>query len=718
MKKNLYDVYTKNKYLGWLALIIIAAGLLMPACTKKSEPPAEGAATVENPFFADYNTPYNVPPFDLIKAEHFVPAFEEGMQQHKADIDAIVENTEAPNFENTIVALDRSGKLLSKVNPVFYGLSSANTNDDIKKIQVEMSPRLAKHRDEINLNKALFERVKAVYEQRDQLNLNDEQMYLLENLYKGYVRNGAELNDEDQAKLKEINQKFSVLGVQFGQNVLAETNEFKLVIENEADLAGLPESAIMGAVEAAKEADMEGKWVFTTHKPSMIPFLQYSEKRDLREKLYMAYIKRGDNDNERDNKKILSDIIKLRVERAQLLGYETYAHYILERRMAGTPDKVYDLLNRLWDASLPMAKQEAKEHQAAIDREGGNFKLGSWDWWYYAEKMRKEKYQLDDTELRPYFMIDNVRDGAFWVANQLYGLTFEKLEDMPKPHPDAQVFMVKEADGSHCGVIYMDFHPRTSKRGGAWCGTYQSQSRKYGTEIDPIVNLVCNFSKPSGDKPALITLEEVETLFHEFGHGLDNLLSNVTYGTTFRSSDFSELPSQIMEHWAMEPEVLKHYAKHYQTGEPIPDNLIDKIVKSGLFNQGFITIEYLAACLLDMKYHTLTDPQDLDINQFEKSYFAEIDLIPEIISRYRSTYFSHIIGGYAAGYYGYIWSGVLDCDAFEAFKETSLFDQDTANAFKKHILEKNGTADYMTMYKNFRGREPKIEPLLKKRGLL
>lgn len=711
MKKNLLKSIKRKDFFVIKIIMLLVIGLIFSSCSKTSETPAD------NPFFSEYDIPFKVPPFDIIKPEHFIPAYEKGMEQQKAEIEKLVNNTEATTFDNTIVALDRSGKLLSEVSKVFSGLSGANTNDEIKKIQKEMAPRLAAHRDEINLNKKLFERLKAVYEQRDELNLTDEQMYLLENLYKRYVRNGANLNDEDQAKLKKINQELSKLGVQFGQNVLGETNEFKLVIENEEDLAGLPESSITGAVEAAKEAGLEGKWVFTTHKPSMIPFLQYSEKRDLREKLYRAYTKRGDNDNERDNKKILSDLIKLRVKRANLLNYKTYADYVLERRMAGNPQNVYELLNRLWDASLPIAKKERQEMQSIIDREGGGFKLASWDWWYYAEKLRKEKYQLDDNELRPYFVLNNVRDGAFWVANQLYGLTFKELEGMPLPHPDAQVFEVKEADGSHCGVLYMDFHPRTSKRGGAWCGTYRSQSRKYGEEIDPVVNLVCNFSKPIGDNQAMITLEEVETLFHEFGHGLDNLLSNVTYGTTFRSSDFSELPSQIMEHWSMEPTVLKHYAKHYQTGEPIPDNLIDTIVKSGLFNIGFITVEYLAASLLDMKYHTLTEPQDLDINQFEKDYFDEIGLIPEIVSRYRSTYFNHIIGGYAAGYYAYIWSEVLDCDAFEAFKETSLFDQKTANAFKTNILEKNGTADYMSMYINFRGREPRIEPLLKNRGL-
>ncbi|MBN2409718.1 MAG: M3 family metallopeptidase, partial [Candidatus Aminicenantes bacterium] len=638
-----------------LIMILAVVGLLFGSCSQKSETPAAATAT-GNPFFSEYDTPFKVPPFDLIKPEHFIPAYEKGMEQQKAEIEGLVKNPEAPTFENTVVALDRSGKLLSEVSRVFGGLNGANTNDDLKAIQKEMAPRLAAHQDEINLNKELFARIKAVTEERGDLNLNDEQMFLLENLYKRYVRSGADLSDEDQAKLRKINQELSKLGVQFGQNVLAETNAYKLVIENEADLAGLPESSITGAAEAAKEAGLEGKWVFTTQKPSMIPFLQYSEKRSLREELYKAYMKRGDNDNEFDNKKILSDIIKLRVERAHLLGYKTYADYVLENRMAKNPQNVYELLDRLWEASLAVAKKERQEMQAVIDREGGDFKLASWDWWYYAEKLRKEKYQLDDTELRPYFVLNNVRDGAFWVANQLYGLTFKELEGMPLPHPDAQVFEVKEADGSHCGVLYMDFHPRTSKRAGAWCGTYRSQSRQYGEEIDPVVNVVCNFSRPVGNDPAMITLEEVETLFHEFGHGLDNLLSNVTYGTTFRSPDFSELPSQIMEHWAMEPAVLKHYAKHYRTGEPIPDGLIDKIMRSTLFNQGFITVEYLAACLLDMKYHTLEEPQDIDINRFERSFFDEIGLIPEIVSRYRSTYFSHIIGGYAAGYYGYIWS--------------------------------------------------------------
>ena len=713
MKNYFPTIIKKRQLLFAVTLMLMAIGMTMTSCTKPAEKPAS-----ENPFFAEYKTPFQVPPFDIIKPEHFIPAYEAGMSEHKVEIEALINNPDPPDFENTIAALDRSGRLLNNVSRVFGGLSGANTNDELKAIQKEMSPRLAAHRDEINLNKKLFERVKAVFEQRGNMGLTPEQMYLLENIYKGYVRSGANLNDEDQAKLKEINQELSMLGVQYSQNVLKETNDFQLVIENQEDLAGLPDASIAEAAAAAKGAGLDGKWVFTTQKPSMLPFLQYSEKRDLRAKLYDAYIKRGDNNNENDNKRIISNLIKLRVERANLLGYETYADYMLERRMAGNAANVYKLLNRLWDASLPVAKREAKELQAIIDREGGGFALAPADWWFYAEKLRKEKYNLDDSELRPYFVLSNVRDGAFWVANQLYGLTFEALEGMPLPHPDAQVFEVKEADGSHCGVLYMDFHPRESKRAGAWCGTYRSQSRMFGEEIDPVVNLVCNFSKPSGDNPAMITLEEVETLFHEFGHALDNLCSDITYGTTYRTADFSELPSQIMEHWSTHPEVMKHYAKHFQTGEVIPDELIDKIVNSSLFNQGFITVEYLAACLLDMKFHTVSDTKDIDIIQFEKDFLDETGLIPEIISRYRPTYFTHIIGGYAAGYYGYIWSGVLDCDAFEAFKETSLFDKETAARFRKEVLAVNGTADYMTMYVNFRGREAVIEPLLKKRGLL
>jgi len=678
----------------------------------------QGRATGDNPFFADYGTPFDVHPFDRIENAHFIPAFEEGMARQNDEIAALVADPEAPTFDNTIAALDRSGVLLDEVSRAFFALSGSNTNDEIQEIQKQISPRLAAHRDEIRLNPELFARVKTVYEQRESLELDREQGFLLEKLYERYVRNGAILEGDDKTRLKEINQRLSELRVEFNKNLLAETNGFMLVITDEADLAGLPDGVIVTAAGTAAGKGIDGSWVFTTHKPSMLPFLTYSEKRDLRKELFTAYTVRGDQDNNYDNKAVIAEIVNLRVEKAKLLGYEDYASYTLEPRMAGTPEGVYRLLDRLWAASLPVAKREVEEMQAIIDAESGGFELAPWDWWYYAEKVRKAKFDLDDNELRPYFELNNVRDGVFHVANKLYGLTFEALEDMPKPHSDAQVFEVFETDGSHAAVIYMDYHPRDSKRGGAWCGRFRSQNRAAGAEVDPVINLVCNFTTATEETPALLSLDEVETLFHEFGHALDGILAEVTYRTSFRSPDFGELPSQIMEHWATHPDVLRVYARHYQTGEPIPDALIAKIEKSATFNQGFIQVEYLAASLLDMEYHTLTGTTELDINAFEKAYFDEIGLIPEIVSRYRTTYFAHIVGGYAAGYYGYTWSGVLDHDAFAAFEETSLFDQETAQRFRSEILEVSGTADYIDMWVNFRGREPDIEPMLRNLGLL
>lgn len=695
------------------ALLAIACVLIVGCGAQTADRPVSDA----NPFLVAYDTPFDVPPFDRIGESDFVPAFEEGMARQNAEIAAIVTNPEPATFDNTIAAFDRSGELLGEVSRVFFALSGSNTNDELQEIQKGMSPRLAAHRDEIELDPELFARVKTVYDQREALDLDREQLFLLEYLYERAVRNGALLGDEDLARLKKINQRLSELRVEFSRNLLAETNAFKLVIEDEADLAGLPDGVIETAAAAAEREGLENAWVFTTHKPSMLPFLTYADNRDLREQLYTAYTVRGDQDNENDNKAVIAEIINLRVEKANLLGYETFAHLTLEPRMAGTPENVYALLDRLWDASLPVAEREVEEMQAIIDAEGGGFELAPWDWWYYAEKVRKAEYDLDDNELRPYFELNHVRDGVFYVANQLYGLTFEELEDMPKPHPDAQVFEVFEADGSHAAVIYMDYHPRESKRGGAWCGRFRSQNRSAGVEVDPVINLVTNFTTATEDTPALLSLDEVETLFHEFGHALDGMLSNVTYRTTVRSPDFGELPSQIMEHWAMAPEVLKVYARHYETGEPIPDELIAKIENSAYFNQGFIQVEYLAASLLDMAYHTLTEPTELDINAFEKAAMDEIGLIPEIIPRYRTTYFAHIAGGYAAGYYGYIWSGVLDHDAFAAFEETSLFDQETANRFRKEILEVSGSKDYMDMWLAFRGREPEIGPLLRNLGL-
>lgn len=679
-------------------------------------------SAVENPFFTEYNTPFGVPPFGEIKNEHFLPAIEKGIEEQTAEIAAIVSNPDPADFENTIAAYDYSGELIRKVTGVFYNYNSANTNDEIQALAKEIAPKLSAHYDNINLNPELFKRVRTVYENRNSLNLNREQARLLEDTYKDFVRGGAALDSAAQARFREINQELSVLTLQFGENVLAETNTFKLVIENQDDLEGLTRGLIDQGAETAKAAGMEGKWVYTLHNPSIMPFLQYSAKRELREKIYKAYINRGNNNNEKDNKELIGKIAALRLERANLLGYETHAAFILEENMAKNAGNVLDLLNQLWNPALKRAKTEVAQLQAIIDKEGGNFKLQPWDWSYYAEKLRKEQYDLDDEQLKPYFSLENVKQGIFTVCNNLYGITFTEQKDIPVYHPDAVAYEVNEANGDHIGVLYMDFHPRESKRGGAWMSSYRKQYVKNGEKISPVITIVCNFTKPTASQPSLLTFDETSTFFHEFGHALHGLLSNSTYYSLSGTSvprDFVELPSQIMENWASEPEVLRLYAKHYQTGEVIPDELIGKIQNSAYFNQGFATVEYLAASFLDMGYHNMKEFNLNDVSSFEDATLAQIGLIPEITSRYRSTYFNHIFsGGYSSGYYSYIWSGILDSDAFEAFKENGLFDQATAESFRKNILERGGTEDPMVLYKKFRGAEPDIKPLLKRRGLL
>jgi peptidyl-dipeptidase Dcp len=692
-------------------LLLFIAGFLLCSCMTQEE----------NPLLSEFDTLYQVPPFDKIKEEHYLPAFKEGMEQQNMEIDAIVNNPEDPTFENTIEAMESTGSLLRKVGKVFGVLNGTMTNEEMQNIAKEIAPLRSKHRDEIRLNAKLFQRIKAVYEQKDKLDLTTEQNTLLEKYYKDFVRSGANLDEEKKAKLKEINQELSLLTVTFGENVLKENNRFEMVIDKEEDLAGLPQAAIIGAEEAAKERGHEGKWVFTIHKPSMIPFLQYSEKRDLREKIFKAYINKGNNNDELDNKANLAKIAALRVERVNLLGYKTHADYVLENNMAKKPENVYKFLDQLWKPALRIAKREARELQEMIRKEGHDFKLQPWDWWYYAEKLKKAKYALDEEMLRPYFELGNVREGAFAVANKLWGIQFAERTDIPKYHEDAKVFEVKEADGSHIGILYTDYFPRASKRSGAWMNSFRKQSRLHGKEIHPVITNNGNFSKPTGGKPALISSEEVLTLFHEFGHALHGLLSDCTYNRlsgTSVSRDFVELQSQIMENWAFEPEVLKMYAKHYETGEVIPQELVDKLKKAGHFNQGFANVEYLAASFLDMDWHTLTEAKELDAHKFETESLNRIGLIPEIIVRYKSPYFNHIFsGGYSSGYYSYIWAEVLDADAFQAFKEASIFDQKTAQSFRENILERGGTEDPMVLYKRFRGAEPTVEPLLKKRGL-
>ena len=697
------------------AFIVAGLAVMLGACNSSE------TGKVGNPFLAEYTTPFEVPPFDQITLEDYKPAFLQGMEEQKKEIEAIVNQSEEPNFENTILALDQSGRLLSKVSSVFFGQNSANTSDEMQALSRELSPLLSKHGDDISLNPALFARVKKVYENQDKLNLNKEQKKLLEETYKDFVRGGANLPADKQEQLRKLNSEISMLQLTFGQNMLKETNAFQLVIEKKEDLSGLPESLIANAAIAAKEAGMEGKWLFTLHNPSVMPFLQYADNRALREKIFKGYINRGNNGNDADNNKVVRDLITKRLEKAKLMGYEDYASFVLEDRMAKTSKNVYDLLDEVWTPALAKAKEELADINAEIKKEGGNFEAEGWDWRNYFEKAKKAKFDLDENQLRPYLKLDNVRDGAFYVANKLYGITFTPIANIPLPHPEAQAYECKDKDGTHFGVIYFDFFPRASKRGGAWCGGYRSQTYKDGKRVAPVVTIVCNFTQPAEGQPALLSADEAETLFHEFGHGLHSLFRDVHYyGISGVPRDFVELPSQIMEHWVFEPEVLKVYAKHYQTGEVMPTELIDKLDKSGKYGQGFATTEYLAASLLDMDFHVLKEiPADLDVMKFEQETLGKRGLLRQIPSRYRTTYFNHTMGGgYTAGYYSYIWAEVLDSDAYEAFQETGdIFHQEVASKFRTYVLTPGGIDDAMDMYKNFRGKEPNTEPLLKNRGL-
>lgn len=676
----------------------------------------------DNPFLTEYNTPYGVPPFEDIKLEHYKPALLLGMEEEIKEINAICNNSEEPTFENTIVAMDQSGKLLSKVRIVFGGQSSVNSNPEMEALSREMSPLFSKHSDDIRLNPVLFKRVKTVYEKKNELGLDKEQAKLLEETYKGFVRGGANLSEDKQATLRELNSKIAMLQLQFSQNMLKETNDFQLIIDNEEDLSGLSQSLIDNAAAAATKADLEGKWLFTLHNPSVMPFLQYADNRSLREKIFKGYINRGNNGNDADNKQVVRDLIAVRLEKAKLMGYEDYASFVLEERMSKTADAVYALLDELWTPSIKMAKEELVDIQNEIKKEGNSFEAEGWDWRYYFEKAKISKFNLDENEVRPYLKLENVRDGAFYVANKLYGITFTPIGSIPLPHPDAEAFECKDKDGTSLGVLYMDYFPRSSKRGGAWCGSYRPQTYADGKRVSPVVTIVCNFTPPSAPgQPALLSADEANTLFHEFGHGLHSLFRDVHYyGIAGVPRDFVELPSQIMEHWVLEPEVLKVYAKHYQTGEVIPAELIEKLDKSDKYGQGFITTEYLAASLLDMDYHVLTtiDP-NMDVMAFEAETLGKRGLLKQIPSRYRTTYFNHTMGGgYTAGYYSYIWAEVLDSDAYQAFVEVGdIFDATTATKFRNYVLTPGGIDDAMDMYVNFRGKQPNTEPLLKNRGL-
>ncbi|MCG9696813.1 M3 family metallopeptidase [Shewanella sp. Isolate11] len=675
-----------------------------------------------NPFFKPYNTFMEMPDFAHIKPEHYLPAFKAGIAEHKAEIQAIIDNPQPATFTNTIEAMEHSGELTTKVARVFYNLTSADTSDELRAISKEVSPLLSAARDDIRLNDKLFQRVKSVYQQKDQLGLTVAQQKLLEDTYKSFTRGGANLNPADKIKLRALNEELGKLSLAFGDNLLAETNSFELVIDNQADLAGLPQDVIDAAAQTAVKRGHAGKWVFTTHRPSITPFLTYANNRELREKIYKGYIERGNNNNANDNKQILAKEAALRAERAQLLGYKSHAHYVLEERTAKTPENVYKLLDRVWPAALNQAKAEVADMQKLIDAEGGDFKLAAWDWWYYSDKIRVAKYSFNEQQTRPYFSLENTLKGVFYTANRLYGITVKERDDLPKYNQDVRTWEVYDKDGKLMAIFMGDYYVRDSKRGGAWNNSYRPQSRVNGANTIPIVVNVLNYPRPIGDEPALLTFDEASTLFHEFGHALHTMLSDVEYASQAGTSvprDYVEFPSQVMENWMTQPEVLNHFAKHYKTGEVIPQSLVEKIRAASQFNQGFATVEYMAATKLDLDWHSLSDTTPKDAAMFEAESLSNMGLINEIAPRYRSTYFSHIFsGGYSAGYYSYLWSDILGADAFEAFKENGIFDKATADAFKNNVLSQGGSDDPMLLYKRFRGKEAGIEPLLRSRGLL
>ena len=679
------------------------------------------ACTSENPLLVEQNTPFGVPAFDKVKIEHYLPAFQEAIAANEAEIEAIVNNPEAPTFANTIEALDRSGELLDKVVGVFFNVLEADGNDEMNKIAEEVTPMLSSLSDGIILNDALFQRVKAVYEQRDELGLNSEQMRLLTETFKSFANNGANLPEDKKARLKEINQELGLLSLQFGNNVVAETNAYQLFITDEAELKGLPESAKAAAKEEATAAGRPDAWLFTPKRTSFTPVLQYCENRELRKELLMAYTTRGNHDNENDNKGIIVKTMQLRVEKAQLFGYSNPADYILADCMAHDAKTVDTFLESVWEPSLKAAKREAAELQKLLSQDLPGEKLQPWDWWYYTEKLRKAKYDLNEEELKPYFELSNVRKGAFQLAHDLFGINFEKLEGMPVYNPEVEVFKVTYADGSLVGILYTDYFPRAGKRPGAWmnniCNQYVDAN---GVDHRPVIINVGNFNKPTQGNPSLLSMDDVETLFHEFGHALHGLLSKATYKSlagTNTPRDFVELPSQFMENYCYHPQIMKTYAFHYQTGEVMPDELIEKINRASTFNEGFVMTELLSASILDMDYHKMTTTEAFDVNAFEEASMKKMQMIPEIITRYRSTFYNHIFTtGYAAGYYSYTWSAVLDADAFAAFVETGdILNPEVAQRYL-HLLEQGGTRDAQELYLEFRGKPADPKHLLEKKG--
>jgi len=679
---------------------------------------------MDNPLLKNFNTPFQTPPFDKIKSEHFMPAIEEAIKEAKQEIEHIISQEEKPSFENTLESLEFAGKKLSSVSSILFNLNSAETNEKIQEVAREASPILSEFGNDIWQNAALFERVKVVYNQKDKLNLDHEQKMLLDKTYKSFIRNGADLNEKDKARFKEITKKLSQLSLTFGENVLAETNDYELVISDEKDLSGLPKSVINQASNTAKSKGKEGNWVFTLQAPSFIPFMENADNRSLREQLYKAFMSKANKNDKRDNKAIIQEIVKLRNEKVNLLGYNTYADYVLEERMAESKDKVQAFLDDLLKQSLPKAKEEVAEIKAFIEELGDDINLERWDWAYYSEKLKKKKFEIDDELLRPYFKLENVLDGVFQSAEKLYDIRFTEVKNIPVYHEDVTTYEVTNTSGEHVAIFYADFHPREGKRGGAWMTGYRDQYRKNGEDIRPLVSNVCNFTPSSPGNPSLLTFNEVTTLFHEFGHALHAMLGNSRYGSLSGANvywDFVELPSQIFENWCYEKECLDLFAKHYETGEKIPQEYVDKIKDSGTFHEAYSTVRQVSLALLDMAYFTLerAEAKDIqDVAEFEEKAMEPTKLFPSVEGALMSSQFGHIFaGGYASGYYSYKWAEVLDADAFSLFKEKGIFNKDVSQSFKDNILSKGGSEHPMELYKRFRGREPKIDALLERAGL-
>lgn len=679
---------------------------------------------MDNPLLINFNTPYQTPPFDKIKAEHFLPAIQTAIEEAKAEIASITSQAEAPTFDNTIVALEFAGKRLGDISSILFNLNSAETNDTIQAAAREASPILSEFGNDIFQNEVLFERVKAVHAEKDALSLNTEQKMLLDKNYKSFIRNGADLNKADKARLKEISKQLSQLSLSYGENVLAETNQYELVISEEQDLSGLPQSTISQAAETAKKKGKEGKWIFTLQAPSFLPFMENAEKRALREQLYKAYMSKANKGDKHDNKSIVKEIVSLKSELASLLGYATYADYVLEERMAEKISTVQDFLEDLLKRSLPKAEEEVTEIKAFIKELGDDIDLQRWDWAYYSEKLKKKKYAIDDELLRPYFKLENVLNGVFQTAEKLYDIRFKEVNNIPVYHEEVTTYEVNNAAGELMAIFYADFHPRDGKRGGAWMTNYRDQYRKDGEEVRPLVSNVCNFTPSSAGNPSLLTFNEVTTLFHEFGHALHAMLANSQYPSLSGAHvywDFVELPSQIFENWCYEKECLDLFATHYQTGEKIPQEYIDKIKASSKYHEAYATVRQASFALLDMAYYSLSLEEAnniTDIAAFEQQAMAKTDLFPQVEGALMSTQFGHIFaGGYAAGYYSYKWAEVLDADAFSLFIEKGIFNKEVAQSFKDNILSKGGSEHPMELYKRFRGRAPKLDALLERAGL-